>query len=75
MLQYQVWAGRILELQKTCFEVEDTFGHLELLISVFGVEGSLELQFLVLQCQAQFPEMVSHQNFNMDFGVNGYWNF
>ena len=47
-LQYQVWGGRILELQKPCFEAEDAFGHLELSTSVFGVEGSLELQFLVL---------------------------
>ena len=23
MLQYQVWGGRILELQKPCFEVEE----------------------------------------------------
>ena len=48
MLQYQVWGGRILEIQKPCFEVEDAFGHLELWRSVSGVEGSLELQFLVL---------------------------
>ena len=74
-LQYQVWGGRILELQKPCFEAEDAFGHLELWTSVFGVEGSLELQFLVLQWQAQFPEMVPHRNFNMDSGVNGSWNF
>ena len=29
-LQYQVWGGRILELQKPCFQAEDAFGHLEL---------------------------------------------
>ena len=74
-LQYQVWGGRILELQKPCFEAEDAFRHPELWTSVFGVEGSLELQFLVLQWQAQFPEMVPHWNFNMDSGVNGSWNF
>ena len=29
-LQYQVWGGRILELQKPCFEAEDAFRHPEL---------------------------------------------
>ena len=43
--------------------------------AVFGVVGSLELQFLVLQWQMQFPEMVPHWNFNIDSGVNGSWNF